>query len=565
MMCRIALLVLAAALPAAADGPPSAADVTERGRPLDRILDAVLHPPAPAPGRTLLFLVDPTPSLARARFAARLEEALARNAGRLAGTRIGVRSVSPGGPDLAPTAEAGKVIAAARKIEAAPSTAIQNVYAPLRAAAADLAGREGSREIVLVTLENGDAEDDLEATVKAARDAGVRVSVVAREAFLSDTWWFRRTARIPPGVKMAGSEGAFVEVPFSFLFQWQVANEAVASGFAMFGLTRLAAASGGKVHLYYPASLARTRCGGPHPYLVCPVCSGDHLDCGEVYQAHRLRALAPLAGSRREVGAVLAKDAYFQAVMSAWTRAARKGITRYRPSVRWAGGRVLAGGLSRGHVVLLGDSLAFGAQEARAERLARACGSIADDLRVQIERAAVAGGSARSRATAELTRVLLLLTRFNLLAYAAFCRETGPAWLAADPNAVEPPEIPVLRPDWMYSRISFLSLSLCHGPDPYLEMRMPGGEALDREYASLSATLNRFLERYAHTPYAQALRKQGIAKFTFAGRAKAGVPAPRWIPAAKGKATTSPAPSRPARGGPPTGGGSGTTTPGSGR
>ena len=47
-------------------------------------------------------------------------------------------------------------------------------------------GKSGSREIVLVTLENGDAEDDVEATVAALGRAGVKLSVIAREAFLAN-------------------------------------------------------------------------------------------------------------------------------------------------------------------------------------------------------------------------------------------------------------------------------------------------------------------------------------------------------------------------------------------
>jgi hypothetical protein len=265
------------------------------------------------------------------------------------------------------------------------------------------------------------------------------------------------------------------------------------------------------------------------------------------------------------VGEVLAKDPFFQAIMSAWTLAANKGICLYRPSVEWAGARVVGGKLDRGHIVLLGDSLAWGAQTSRAMKVVRDCDQILASLADQVRRAEVAGGSARYKAMADLTRILLLLTRFNLLHYAAFCRETGPAWIDAEPEVTDPPEIPVLRPDLLYSRISFTSLALCHGLAPYREMRLPGGEALDREFADLNVEIDRFFVRQAHTPFAQVLRKQGIAKFHFVGTPKRGIMAPRWVPGVKAKKTTTPPPKRPARGGPSGGGSGGTTTPGGGK
>ena len=77
---------------------------------------------------------------------------------------------------------------------------------------------------------------------------------------------------------------------------------------------------------------------------------------------------------------------------------------------------------------------------------------------------------------------------------------------------------------------------LCHGPAPYREMRIPGGEALEREFADLTSEIDRFLARRAHTPFAQVLRKQGLAVFHLFGTAKRGVLAPRWVPSATGTA-----------------------------
>ena len=47
-----------------------------------------------------------------------------------------------------------------------------------------------------------------------------------------------------------------MEVPWGWLFQQSVANQTVPGGFASFGLTRIATASGGRIFLFFPASPA---------------------------------------------------------------------------------------------------------------------------------------------------------------------------------------------------------------------------------------------------------------------------------------------------------------------
>lgn len=172
----------------------TAADATERGRTLSRILDVLLAPAEEEEDgeneakRTLLFLNDPTDSLRTADFATEFQEALQRNAGKLAHTRIAVARVGDcAGPACPPTTDLALPAKAAAEIVATLVKSFQNVYYEVRRMAAALSGSEHSR-MILVTLENGDAEDDLEATVSALERAGVTLSVVAKEAYLSDTY-----------------------------------------------------------------------------------------------------------------------------------------------------------------------------------------------------------------------------------------------------------------------------------------------------------------------------------------------------------------------------------------
>ena len=94
-------ILLVAAATATAGEPVTVSAATERGRSLDRILDALLVPRAPVPeeGRTVALVVDPTSSLAAARFSAALRSALRRNASRLVDTRFSIVPVDRGSPD----------------------------------------------------------------------------------------------------------------------------------------------------------------------------------------------------------------------------------------------------------------------------------------------------------------------------------------------------------------------------------------------------------------------------------------------------------------------------------
>jgi hypothetical protein len=548
-------------MPAPDAGPVlTAADATERGRELDRILDQVLAPPAgdEREARVLLLLVDPTASLAQAGFAARFEEALVRGAPGLPRTRIAVAKAGDGGPvTFGASVDIPALAAAVRSIEEKPAKEIQNLYADVRRAAGALAGQSGLREILLVSLENGDAVDDLEATVSALRRSGARLTVVAREAFLSDTFWLTRGTRPARDLEVVAGEAAFTEVPWGFLFQQADPTQYVSSGFAMYGLSRLAAASGGRVFLYYPPASAGHQCS---PFGGCLFCDGDHVPAGESYQSHRLRALAPLAVSAPEALAAAGRDPYYRAVLRAWERAAKEGLVRSRPSVRGAGGGLRAEKRPVGSAAVLGGNLSFASQASKADGLVREAEGVARDLAADI--GAIPKDSAgldRYRAVAELTLMQLRLVRVNLMLFAGFCRETGPALAAGESGP--PPEVPFFSREQGFIGIGFSNLSLCHGLRPFREVRLPGGEAVERELLALEPMLDEFLSRYDHTPFGMAIRKSGLARFTFTVRGTWVPPPDRKVPdSAKDDVPTES--DRPDRGGGGTSGSGGTATGG---
>ncbi len=562
----IPILVAAVALAAVAraDGPaPTAADVTEPGRSLDRALDLVLDPGRPVEGgkRTLVLLVDPTPSLVAAGFERRWEAALARRAARLADGQVAVSVVgTKGALALPPTSDAAALGKAVRDALATPKNGFQNVYEDLRGVAVALASRPGAREIALVTLENGDAEDDLEATVAALGKARVRTSVVAKEAFLSDSYWLSHGGKAgPKGTTLTGGDSAFVEAPWGWLFQMSIGNESAPSGFATYGLTRVAAASGGRVFLVADggASTAHT-C---HVYGTCPFCSGDHVSPYGVYKPQRLKALAPLATSRKEAYAAGAKDPCFRAVLEAWRTAAGAGCLRSRPGLEVAGGTLEPDRrTSAPWAPLTANSLAFAQMTMAAEKALKGCDAAIKGLEADLARIGPEGGTPRYRAMADLTRFNLYLTRANLLGYVGFCQDAGPTIVGRKPRDPPGPPLPpetAFDPSLRFVGLSYANLSLCHGVRPYRDVRMGGGAAFRQAMEVLDGVVVEFLAKYAGTPYAVAVHRSALARFVPTVQGKPPPPPDRKLPGSTTEGGGTTPTDRPARDG-----GSGSTSGG---
>jgi hypothetical protein len=557
-MLRIAaLLLLLTASTALAAEPPLAADVTERGRSLATALDRLLAPAKEArdANRTVWLLLDPTDSLRRAAFADAVRDALIRNTMKLEKTRIGVVTVgAEAKPLLPPTKDQVAIYRAVSEATARPVRTFQNLYASVRRLAA--APADGRREIVLVSLENGDAEDELAGTVAALRRGKARLSAIAREAFLSDSFWVRRASTAPRGMKMAGGEAAFIQVPWGWIFQQGELNEYVPSGFAMFGITRMAAATGGRVFLYYPPTTTTPTCAIQGH---CPFCPNDQVNAHEFYENHRLRALSPLAGSRSQVSAALAKDAYLRAALKAWAKAEKGGILWSRPSVRVAGSSLRPERRQLGNGSSLGRSVSFSSQASKAEKLLPVIDRIIAELAADIEKAE--SGSARCRATAELTLLLLRVTRVNVLGFVAFCREVGPVQVAQLNEELVPPERARWEGSYTFTGIMATNMTLSHGVRPFLELRLPGGDEMQAAIEGLAGPFEKFMRKYGRTPFGEAARQAGIAKFQLTVRGKA-APPPERQPRSSETDDTTTQKERPSRGGGGSGGGGGPTSGG---
>ena len=503
------------ALPAQAS-PPTAAAVTAPGRKFDRALDILLGKPAKdaPPGRDLVFLVDPTPSLARSGFVREFSLVLSRNKAHLSRTRIGLALVAEKAQVLLPPGlDHEKLPSLMEKALARPASRIQNVYASIRRIASLVSWGPGKRELILVSLDNGDAEDDLEGTVRSLKKDKITFIAVAAEAFLADTYWKNRSYGIPRGVRMKGGDSPFTDLPWGWIFQHQPANEVTPAGFAQYGLNRLAAATGGRIFLYSPPQTSGHTCS---PYGGCPFCDGDHLPRGEAYVDVSVHFFAPWTLSRRESLKAAAKEPCLKALLRAWRSASREGLLRSRPSLQPAGSSFKESRNQAGSWRILTGSLQFSQLAARADKAGKACGRIIETLKKDLARSKGFKGSLpRFRAMAELTLILLQVTRVNLLAFSAWCREAAPVLSRRKPAGLDPPEIPWVPPGRKPSGIGWTDFPLCHGVRPFLELHLPGGEAFKKELTALEGPVQAFLEKYSGTPYATALRRSGIAVFHF--------------------------------------------------
>lgn len=525
-LALLALGLLVGASNGMAQRPATAADVTEPLRDLDRALKITLSD-TPAdqadPARTLFVYIDATPSLKKAEFAAKFAHAIRENAKKLLHTRIGVAAVGKERPiRLAPTMDHAKVARFIEEMPATPPNQIHNVYAGIRRLAAAFKG-SGQRDILLITLENGDAEDALETTVAHLKSNGVRLSAIVRESYISDSYWFKRRrywhdtrrVQVPKDCELIGGDSPFIDLPWGWVFQQTVINEVVPSGFAVYGITRLAVATKGRVFLYSPPSAAKHRCA---VYGACLFCQGDHLADGEAYAGFKLQELAPLAVSRKEAYRAVATDPYFRAVIAAWRAAAKAGVIQTSPAVQLVGATVRPDRNRGGAYLGFFHSTSFERHERRAQKAIAACSVIIDKLEQAMRDAASQGwsrapGAGRQRAVAALTRVYLYLTRTNLVSFAGWCRDVAPQLIDKRRAAPTPPELPQLGEGRQAIGVTYRNFCLCHGVAPFFRVRLPGGKALTKELHLLEHVTKEFIRDYRQTPYAVALHRAGIARF----------------------------------------------------
>lgn len=549
------------ALAATAQEPRTAAAVTEPGRTLLRPLDIVLGGGAQDGERTVLVLVDPGAGLGQAGFADAFAQAMQQNREVLARTRLGLGVIGQKGTVVVPpTDQHDRVLAALREALQRPTGEFLDVYADVRAAAAAFGRGGGERVLLLVTLENGDVESDVDGTARELQSGNVRCEVLTSEATLADCYWAARPYQEKPrNTTLTGADGAVIDVPWGWLFQFGSANEVTPAGFAMWGLTRLAAATGGRVFLHSSAAQTQHQCA---IHARCLFCTGDHLPPGDAWSGALVDRLGPLALGRGDTYAALGGDPWFRAMVEAWRAAAEAGLVASSPGLKITSSGAQPDRARPGRDLDLTDTAAFERHARRAEEAAANAAKIAERLARRLEEIAPDTGLPRCEAAARYTRVLLQLTRVNLITFAGWCRDVAPGLFGRDAVEPLPPEIPSVDRDDRPAGIGWSNLCLCHGVRPFFAVELPGGPALRTELEALDRLFADFEARYGQSQFGMLLRRNGIAQFwpTFPGIAGK---LPRQRPKTPSEPNAPTTPRRPPRaGGSSTGGASGPATGG---
>lgn len=511
--------------------------------------------------RTVLLVVDPSEALASAQFVPAVQKAIADNRASLGKTRIGLGIVGAKNTVvLPPTSDHAAVLQAMQARLTKQQAGLRNVYAAVREGAGALAQAAGERTLVLVTLENGDLEDSVAKTVAQLQRGKIRVEVITSETTLADSYWRRhKNQKVPSGTKLVGGDGAIVDVPWGMLFQREPANEMTPAGHAMWGLSRLAAATDGRVFLYASKQQQKHVCAF---FGTCLFCDNDHELPDSSWNSALVDQMAPVVSSRRDVLKEMGRDAAFRLVMKTWLAAAKAGLISSEPGVRVAATSASRDRARAGRDLRLLATGNFARSAKRAEAAARKAAKMRDQLLEAIAALPAEGVSHRARATAKYMAVLLQLTQVNLLTFSGFCRDYAPQWFDVRTGEPLPPEVEPFARDRRPMGIFYYNLSLCHGVRPFYEVELPGGERLRQELMKLDAMFNSFQRRYGKSQFGYALRRNGIARFypTFPGISKGPVRRrPKSGAPPKGPTT----PKRPTRrggssgpaGGPTTGGG----------
>jgi hypothetical protein len=544
-----------AAKPTPEPETPTSADVTDRGRSLESIVDCLLRGGKTDEPRTLILLVDPAPALVTARFVSALEGGLKR----LGPTDLAIGVGVVGDREslrVAPGRDRKKILAAVVEALTSPRNAVRDVMSAVRALARRTKGISGRREIALISMENGDAEKDLEETCAVLAKTGTVLHVVGRSAFLSDSYWVRRESTAPRDFDMRGQDAAYDDLPWGWLLQASWATESVPSGFGLFGLSRLASVSGGRYFLYYPSNSVRTGCS---PNCGCRLCSGDHADCGTRYEGHRLRDIAPALSSRLEARRALSRDPLFVTLLKVWGRASTEGLVYSRPPLRQGPGMLRGERRRLGAYAPLLASMNFTGISRRADKLADVCTRLAKELEQALADVDPDRVGKRTIAIVETTRVYFLVTRLNLRLLQAFCAR-APGWLGAHQTPCLPPEIPLFSPGtYDYRAVRSTNQCFCHGTKALERLEIPGLAEAGADRDEAFAAVEGLLSRYDGTPFGRTARVMGISIFSFSAPSIRGNTTRR-IPGTQSDGATTGGTARPSRAGTGDGSGGGTAT-----
>jgi hypothetical protein len=509
---------------------PNAASITETTRTIAHALDTVFAARAneeQGSQRAVLLVVDPTTSVAQSGFAKELSAAIERAGAEFKDVRLGLFVPSEKPRKVGLTTDHRQVVTELSEALATPEDRSRNFFAILRDTAPMLGKASGPRRLLLVTFDNGDFEDDVEATGQLLVQRKIETHVLTLEAFLADCYWagsnryggwsIPRIVEWPEKSEAVGGDSPLIDVPFGFLLQTVASNTITVSGYAPYAFSRLAQVGGGRVHLF-SGDVTYDHCC--ILYGECPVCGvhfywpdppgNRHEDHGEDYRQGRLEQVAPLLGSRVEAARQLAQDPAARATFAAWRSAYDAGIVSGKPSLRVKGQQVL-GDIEKNDAESkaydrLRDELLDVRPIKDPQRAARQARAAADEaLRIETELRtaldAVTEYHPREMGIGRYTQAMLLLTRLSLLSLERFYADELPAH-----------HDKLGKSDRRDAYIFVRPRSICHGMAHYA--RTEESDLIYEELVRLDEQLAAFEKSFAGSPIYFAMRRMSYPRFT---------------------------------------------------
>ncbi len=567
------LVLLAAALPVSAQDPKENRETRQaqmvRYKEFSEIIEEIAQEVGKADRAHVVWLIDNAPTLKTTQHGELLARHVAKYFKGLKTTHAVMAFGEKPSLVLKSTEDVGAVATAIRALaDFMPDDKLKNCLLNVREAAKLAASASGpSRKfVVLYTQENGDNEDDLEATLLLLKRQGVTLLPVAPEAIYSDPFWdsfmtgtsrFGRDLdpeqyrRLP--FQLRGPDCAFLEFPYGWPYVWYDPSYIVPSGFGYYGLDRLATHTGGKYFMYNAERGSGTFCEG-YPTHGCHTCAGRHMACGASFDMTKLLVTAPDVGSRAEVLGHYSSEPLFLAIQASWERLAREGILRGSPQLDVRGASLVENKSNRGsrnRSVRTGNWDTIRRDALRdADEVARLSAELQEaekQLETKADRRALATMDAL------LVHYRMLVQTFKQLA--AFCEEGERITKLKRPS---PPGFATSQLDDYIGKpvdgFTWYNLYLCHGGEAMKSVKLLG------DLKELHATLDfadKMIDKHRGTPWEVLMRRAYLPVFSL--RLSPGsLTRPRVESSGQNTATTRPA--RPKRGAVDNGAGAGVTT-----
>ena len=551
---------------------PSQESQTVRYKDLGEIVDGIAAEVRKSGKSSVTWLVDNATMLKASRHGELLGGAVRRSFEGVEATHLVVafgarpRSLlrAPADADLAAGAIEGLA-------DGQPDDSIKNCLSAIRETAQAMSRLKGAkRHLVLFTQENGDSEDNLEATLKILERAKISFHAVTPEAVYSDPYWesalsgvtyFFDVSQLKKlSFQLKGPESAFLEFPYGWPFAQVDPAYTVPSGFGPYALNRLASRTGGKSYLY---SVDRSPSGFCQRYG-CQLCMGKHKACGAAFDGTKVGVTAPEIGSRPEYAKRYGKERLFLANLNVWKRLYEKKIIRGAPPLRASGTR-----LSEYRRKGKPEPLAFTGTEWKALRqralaAVKEVGTAAAEL-LKAEERFGKKADRRVLATTDALVVHLAMLDRTFTELARFCEAMG---RAGRPGPSDGFSSSALDPVPGRRVIAFTTrnYSLCHGGAPLKDVRFLGDSKPLHEALDLA---DRMIEKHRGTPWEVLMRRAYLTVFLpVLEQPRVGTgqvqPTPRTRAASGANTQATPGgavrrPARPVRGG-TQGGGTGTRT-----